>query len=240
MPAKHIVQKGEGLSKLAQRYGFAPETIWEHPRNAELKKLRRDGNILLPGDELWIPDKTPKDVTASTGARHRFRLKGVPAKLRLQVFKNEEPRKGLSYRLVVDGSELLGTTDGDGFLEVYVSPGAERGQLFLGDERPITIRFGSLAPAGELLGVQNRLRNLGFFRGPCDGASSRRLRSAVAAFQARCGLPPTGEIDDTTRARLRAIHDDKEVFPSNQAAPEDEQGTGEAAPGPPPDEEPRP
>jgi hypothetical protein len=45
MSSFHIVQQGEHLSGIAAKFGFSSfRTIWQHPENAELKKLRKDPN----------------------------------------------------------------------------------------------------------------------------------------------------------------------------------------------------
>lgn len=210
---KHIVQPGEGLSKLAQRYGFAPETLWEHPLNASLQQLRRDGNVLLPGDELWIPEIRQKFVAVATGMRHVFRLKGVPAKLRLQLFKNEAPRRNVPFRLEIGAQVQFGVTDDTGFLECFVHPSAESGLLFVDEDPPARLLFGNLDPITELVGVQKRLRNLGYHPGPCDGRAHEADADAIRAFQRACDLPATGELDGATLAKLSFIHDREGAFP---------------------------
>jgi N-acetylmuramoyl-L-alanine amidase len=77
MSSTHTVAQGEYLSGIAKHYGFANHvTIWNHPQNAALKKLRVNPNVLLPGDQAFIPDKAPKQESAPTGRTSRFRLGG--------------------------------------------------------------------------------------------------------------------------------------------------------------------
>jgi len=83
------VKSGECASSIAQNHGLFWETVWNHPKNAELKKKRGDPNILKEGDVLHIPDFAVKEETAATEQRHKFVRKGVPAKLRLRIV--EEP-----------------------------------------------------------------------------------------------------------------------------------------------------
>jgi len=208
---KHIVQKGEGLSKLAEQYGFSPETIWKHPHNKHLKELRKDSNILMPGDELWIPDKMPKSVAVVTGQRNRFKRKGVPAVFRLRLLKNDKPRIGVFYRLEIDDQQIItGTIDNDqGLLEAKISPKAQYGRLFVENDPPLMIHFGELNPASEeeIVGVQQRLHNLGLYDGDCHGKNDISTQAAVASFQSQYGLSPTGEIDRETIAQLIGVHD---------------------------------
>lgn len=91
MPEDYIVQTGDCISSLAFERGFFWETIWNHPQNAELKQKRTDPNILKEGDVVHIPDKELKEESCATDQKHKFKVKGVPAKLRMRLM--EEPKK---------------------------------------------------------------------------------------------------------------------------------------------------
>lgn len=210
MPKVHDVQPGEGISSLGEKYGLSPDAIWSHPDNADLKSRRPDGNVLLPGDRLTIPDKQMKTVSVATGRVHRFRRLGVPAKLRLQLVLNDKPRADEEYRLEVGGRVIEGRTDADGVLEAPVPPQAREARLLLGpapDAQEIRLQLGRLDPHAEVTGVQNRLVNLGHLDGPPSGAWDKPTRRALRAFQRKSGLPVTGEADEATRAKLSEIHD---------------------------------
>src|SRR5258706_12719858 len=84
MPTEHVVKQGEHLSQIAKQHGFFDfRLIWDHPKNAKLKALRLNPNVLLPGDLLHIPDKEPKKESRPTGARHVFRIPGPTLTLRV-------------------------------------------------------------------------------------------------------------------------------------------------------------
>ncbi|MHC4416894.1 MAG: peptidoglycan-binding domain-containing protein [Planctomycetota bacterium] len=93
MPTNHRVRAGECITSIAQRSGFFWETVWDHSENAELKRARQDPNVLLPGDVVHVPDIEVKEEDGNTEARHRFRLKGVPAKLRLRIVEEPLPEQ---------------------------------------------------------------------------------------------------------------------------------------------------
>jgi hypothetical protein len=208
MAIDHEVQPGEGISSLGEKYGLAPETIWNDPANAELKRLREDGNVLLPGDRLTIPDKRVKSVAVATGRSHRFRRIGIPARLRLQLLVNDHPRADEEYRLEVEGRVIEGRTDADGVLDVAVPPQAREARLVVGpDAKEILLRIGHLDPHTEVTGVQNRLANLGFLGLPPSGEWDEPTREALRAFQKKEGLPVTGEADEDTRRKLAEVHD---------------------------------
>jgi hypothetical protein len=92
----HIVKQGDCITSIAKSYGFFWETIWNHGDNAQLKQDRGDPNVLNPGDKVVIPDKQKKEESRGTEARHKFILKGEPAKLRLRLTrdKKKEPKPG--------------------------------------------------------------------------------------------------------------------------------------------------
>jgi len=208
MPIRHIVQQGETTISLAEMYGLFVDTIWNDPANAELKRQRSDMNVLLPGDVLVIPDLRVKEASQAAGKRHRFRRKGVPAKLRLQLFDGSEPRANQDYVLEIDGKVTKGKTDGKGVIEEWISPQASEGTLVVGrDNFEIKLAFGNMDPIEEIIGIQRRLANLGIFHGEATGELDDPTRAALVDFQVRYGLTADGELSSATRDKLKTIHD---------------------------------
>src|SRR3979490_2695044 len=73
MASNYKIKQGEHVSRIAKQFGFADyRTIWDHPNNAALKDLRKNPNVLAPGDQLFIPDKQLRKESRPTGATHRF------------------------------------------------------------------------------------------------------------------------------------------------------------------------
>ena len=133
MPEDYTVQVGDCISSIAFERGFFWETIWNHPKNAELKQKRQDPNILKEGDIVHIPDKELKEESCATDQKHKFKIKGVPAKLKLRLMEpprdekqpeedaaaedeshlddpvykpqevNDEPVKNTPYKIEIDG-----------------------------------------------------------------------------------------------------------------------------------------
>jgi N-acetylmuramoyl-L-alanine amidase len=99
MPTNYTVSQGECISSLAAANGFAPETLWNHAENAQLKASRKDPNVLYSGDSVCIPDKQPKTVSKSTDGRHVFKRKGVPTKIRIRLTDDGRPRADVPYQL---------------------------------------------------------------------------------------------------------------------------------------------
>src|SRR5215471_991628 len=82
----HIVKQGECLSRIAASYGFRDyRTIYDHPKNAEFRKLRPNPNIIFPGDVIFIPDKALKNESVPTAKVHRFEVPNQRRVLRIVV-----------------------------------------------------------------------------------------------------------------------------------------------------------
>lgn len=214
MPVTYVVKEGDSVTQLAFQFGFLPDTIWDYPANADLKQLRVDMDILMPGDVLTIPDKTIANMPAQTDMLHKYVLKGTPAIFRLQVFADEEPRKNQNYTLAVDGKRYKGTTDDQGVLEEKISPAAVQGELTIGpDNFVIEIGFGTLDPLKEVAGIQKRLSNLDFYSDEITGEMDEATHDALSAFQRRFGLPETGAPDAGTLSKLQEQNDRISEFP---------------------------
>ncbi len=196
------------MVSIAEQYGFFWETLWNHPNNKELRGRRHDPTVLLLDDEVFVPDRTPKDYVRPTGARHTFKVKNVPAKLNVRLLDEAgHPRSGLAFVLAVDGVETPGTTDGDGWVRASLTPTAIAGTLHLvATDETFQLDLGHLDPVDTVRGAQARLAQLGAFHGAVDGETSDVFAAALRAFQTSQGLRATGELDASTQAALRAAH----------------------------------
>jgi len=195
---EHTVSQGECLTSIAAQYGFAVKTLWNLPENANLKLIRKDPNVLFPGDVVFVPEVRLSEVSCSADQRHTFVKKGEPTKLRIRLLDDQRPRANVSYRLQIDGVWVNGTTDGSGYLEQPLSPSAQKGLLLVGEEATQDVHdldFGYLDPIDQDSGVARRLHNLGYETG--DSPSE-----AIRGFQRDHGLDPKGQIDDLTRQKL--------------------------------------
>ena len=222
---EYTVQAGDCILSLASRYGFFWQTLWNG--NPALQALRKNPNVLMPGDVVVIPDKTIKQLPSATDQRHEFVKKGARAKFRLIVERFNIPLANRYYILRIGADVFNGTTDSTGLLEQSIDPQATEGHLQLpGDDLECDLQLGHLDPIEETTGVQHRLQNLGFYFGDLDGADTDDLHAAIADFQTSVGLDATGELDDHTRQTLFLMQD--QVHP--QSKPEGpaaaEQGGG--------------
>jgi N-acetylmuramoyl-L-alanine amidase len=201
----HEVQQGDCINSIGFQYGFFPKTLWEHPDNAELKTLRKNPNVLRPGDVVHIPEKKQKEESCATEKLHKFKRKGVPSKLNLRLLFNEKPRANEDYVLEIDGKLIKGKTDGDGWIRQPISPDAKEAKLKLKDgKEEYPLNLGHLDPIDEIEGVQARLQNLGYYSGEVDGEMNEETVDAIRKFQQDMGLKESGEIDKVFRDKLRS------------------------------------
>ena len=205
----HVVEQGECLSSIAEKSGHFWEKVWYHPRNVELRELRKDPNILLPGDLLFVPPIELRFESAATDQIHCFQRKGVPAKLQLQFCVEDKPRGGERYAITIsDGKVLEGTLDAEGRLEQPISPHAQWARVVVGVGAAISTYFldlGHMDPITDLNGVQKRLLNLGYLP-QMEDPPGEATRQAIIAFQHSRKLPETGTMNERTCAALEGAH----------------------------------
>jgi N-acetylmuramoyl-L-alanine amidase len=211
MAKSHTVKVGENAVSIAWRYGFSDyRVVWNDGANAELLKKRTDPHLLIPGDEIVVPDPTPKKLSLPTQNNYRFVVHVPKQELRLRVLNQAgEPLAQVRYRLTVETvpKPFEGTTDGDGKLKAIVPVDAPWATLVI-DDRQFRLRLKGLAalPADEddpTHGVAARLDNLGYQAAAADDSDNPALRTALAIFQGDAGIDVTGELDQSTQDALK-------------------------------------
>lgn len=204
----YVVQKGDCIESIAFEHGLFWKTVWNHLQNAELKRARKDPNVLLPGDRVHLIEKRKKQEAGDPEQKHRFKRKGVPSILRMQLLNEGQPRANLKYVLEIDGITYTGNTDGDGRLKQTLPPNARTAQLKLGDDGQecYTLKLRHIDPVSSLTGVQARLSNIGYDPGPIDGKMRASLEAALTLFQEKYDLKITGEPDQATQDKLLEVH----------------------------------
>jgi len=85
----YIIQQGDCLHSIATDSGVSWQKIWNHPKNSNLRSLRKSPNILKEGDELFIPDPEIKQESCATDKNHVFELQGYAAVVKLRVLDYE-------------------------------------------------------------------------------------------------------------------------------------------------------
>src|SRR5688572_27156645 len=131
MAVTHTVEQGEHLAQIAEKYGFLDYmVIWNHPNNKALTSLRKNPNVLFPGDSLFIPDRREKKEPVPNTRVHWFKIK-IP-KLRLRIVIKDydhKPIPNLDCELEVDGTVHALKTAQDGLLDKEIPASAKGGSL---------------------------------------------------------------------------------------------------------------
>jgi hypothetical protein len=210
----HTVVQGEYISLLASRYGFVDyRTIWDHPKNARLKALRKNPSVLHPGDEVYIPAREPKEEPRPTDQRHRFQVRRTT--LRLRVVFDEfyyRPLDQTPCELHLASEVRSLTTDDRGRIDQEIPMETQDGILVLKpatgpvEHVPFRLGVGRLDPVEERSGQVKRLSNLGYYRTPVEEFDAREFRSAVEEFQCDSGLAVDGICGPATQAKLKDVH----------------------------------
>ena len=178
MPKTHIVQQGEHISLIAAENGFNNfHTVWDHPKNAELKAIR-DPHVLFPGDQVFIPDLTERIEQRSTGAVHEFVTEIQPLLLRMKLLDLDEKAIANAPCDVAPPPKTgkpPQKTDGKGILEETIDTGVKTGSVLahvppkkkddVEKTIPYDLKIGHLNPISKMSGQQARLNNLGYFAG---------------------------------------------------------------------------
>lgn len=203
----HVVRQGEYLSKLAEQLGFDAEEAWNHPRNQELRELRGDPHVLLPGDILWYAARPRGSGQLAAGSENGYVAEVPRVELRVRICDHlGEPLKGEAYEADDDvGVEpAKGNLDGDGVLTVTVPILLSSFSVAIpSKEVNLRLLVGHVDPHTETSGAAQRLKQLGYYRGslPVNEEHPGYTRS-MRAFQEDEGLPITGQLDPETAARL--------------------------------------
>jgi hypothetical protein len=206
MTRVHLVSQGEHATSIAAHYGFQNyETIWQHPENSWLRE-KRDPNVLLPGDEIAIPDRIITPATCSSGTIHRFVLASTRLTLRIRLLNSDRsPMVRTSCELHIQDETHSAITDNNGMIELALSSRAREGAIVVGD-RTIPMNIGHLDPIEKEPGWQARLINLGYLEPFVDEPDPLELRSALEEFQHDQGLTMTGMPDAVTLSKVQEVH----------------------------------
>jgi hypothetical protein len=202
----YIVKQGDHLDKIAYARGCTPDEIWTAEKNADLRAQRGTGNILSPGDLIWLPVLPPNELPLQAHATNSFTAKPPTTELHLKLETNGQPLANESFVIPALDPKLTHKTDGDGAVTLKV-PIHHRELLlhFVDLGMSLTVSVGLLDPVGEGSGLIQRLQNVGVLHGH-GPFSEAALHDAIVAFQKRVGITPNGEMDEATRAALTSAH----------------------------------
>jgi hypothetical protein len=209
MPIRHVVQAGDCLISLATKAGVPLDRVRQHPDNQELMRKRPNPSLLLPGDEVVIPDLETKHLSCSTQKRHRFVKRVEKAEIRLQINELGLPRSNEAYVVEIDGKKVgEGQTDTEGNLTCQIPAAADHATIILGEQRDrYEVALGHIDPPDTVQGIHQRLMNLGYYEGGVeteyDGESVEAM-SAFLVLEAASNRPADDPSDRENRDNLIA------------------------------------
>ena len=232
MGKTHVVEQGEHLAGIAKKYGFRDfHTVWDDGPNADLKKSRKNPNILFPGDSVLIPDLLPKWVGADTGKLHLFNVKIQKVLLQIIVEDTDEtPLAGTPSTLKVKENKFEQPVQPDGMVKAEIDEDDKDGQLTLKEKKlDYRLRIGHLNPlivdpdketdakrrAEAIIAWQDRLNNLGYFAGfTIDDTDQfqwalqefQRDHGWVLDTKKEKGKKLNGKTDQDTRDKLEEVY----------------------------------
>lgn len=210
----YVVRQGDTLTTLSLQRGFDANEVWNHEKNAELKALRGDMDVLYPSDLLFLPDKPASTVPIKAGAANAFKITLPTITLRIAFADEEGPYAGEEF--VVEGIALPveGTTDGDGVATFAIPHNTKKPIVTFPKRREsFVVQIGHLDPVTTASGVRQRLTQLGYLGAPMPVTEANRakalaayeLEQAIRAFQRAEDLVETGTADQPTREALVEI-----------------------------------
>ncbi|BBO81492.1 hypothetical protein DSCO28_20580 [Desulfosarcina ovata subsp. sediminis] len=202
-----VIRQGECISSIAAFNRIPWRKIWEHPHNSQLRQLRKNPNILLPGDKLYVPQRNTKSIIGNTDQRHRFQLNDNITFLRLRIAIKGRPLSDEPYHLTLGGTLISGRTSVEGELEERIPAGFRNATLnFVERNWTIQLALGELDPTDTASGAAERLRNLNYYVEGHVDAITPVLREVIGQFQRVQGLNESRELDSDTVKRLSSIH----------------------------------
>lgn len=214
MPMKpYVIKQGDYLLKLAHMRGFVADTVWNDGKNAKLKELRKNPNMLQAGDVLFVPDEPRKKLRLNKEETNVYVARVPTVTVSIVVSDDGEPLKDAKYVLEGMGDDTELKTDGEG-TATFEAPVHVREVVLAFVDRKLRLKvgIGDLDPADTEAGARMRLTSLGYYGGQLEGEEryvaddEKKLAAALRAFQSDHDLEPTGELDDATKDKLVEVH----------------------------------
>ncbi len=208
----YVIKRGDFLARLAHKFGFDADTVWNDPANADLKQLRRDPNLLWPTDILYIPESmAPATFALVTGQTNTF-VSDVPTTRVVLRFSDPScASKACSVPELPELTELV--TDGTGTVSFDAPVTLDTFSIVFSDPgQTYKCGLGYLNPIDTLSGAIQRLQNLGYLSldvSP-DENDLEEVRSALRMFKAESSgnVDPTSDTADTSRSQATSNSDD--------------------------------
>lgn len=200
------VRAGDWIGSIAAEKGHDSwQHIWDHANNRSLRS-RRDPNLLVEGDKVFVPGVKRKRESGNIDALNPFVVEVIRDKL---VVRFEDLEKWIEAFGEIEFKLEVGSQKVEGKLS---DPGQKIEVPLPIDRRQVTLEFGGLShtldigalePAEKLAGMQARTGNLGIDPGPIDGQNGPLTRSGVRQFQEKYDCKVDGIIGSETRGKAK-------------------------------------
>lgn len=224
----YVIRQGDYMAKLADKFGFDADKVWNDPQNAQLRqdgKLSQDPNILNPTDTLYIPDQDAPPATHSleAGTTNSFESDAPPVNVNLKFVDAEFASQAFTVTELPTLDNL--TTGADGTVTFAVPATQETFTVvFTSDGRTFTCCVGHIDPISTVSGVAQRLQNLGYLDSNVDFGVEDvdAIREALREFRASqsaddSSSPPSSgdssDDDPDSPASGGLSDDDSDSFP---------------------------
>jgi len=205
---EHEVSAGECVISIAEAAGHFWQFLWDHPENEQLKRVRKDPNVLLAGDRIHVPPIRSKEESIQSEKRHRYRRRGVPSILNLVCRVLDVPLADQPYTLLLDGISHSGKTDANGAVKRGIPCGARQATLTVGVEPDVHVyelQLGGLDPIETVTGQKARLNNLGYPAGSENNELTPEFTAALKKFQEDNHMAVTGKTDTALLDKLKSL-----------------------------------
>jgi len=206
----HTKELVEWIGSIVAKHGRdAWRIVFDHPNNATLKSKRKEPNLLVTGDRVFVPPVKNKEETGATEQTHIFQLNREEDKFQIRVVDADlyfNAFGPLDYRLEIGGNSKQGKlSKSDEVIEIPLGIAEETGTLDLGGY-VIELQIGALEPHDRVAGLQARLINLGFDPGPVDNIAGPKTERGIKDFQDHYGYPVDGKHDSGTMNKAKTLY----------------------------------
>jgi hypothetical protein len=199
----YVIRQGDYLLKVAYKFGFEADPVWNDPSNDDLRKLRPNPNILLAGDILHIPDQVDKKAASfdlAIGSTNTFVAPPPPTvTVTVQFVDGDDAVYASKAYTIEELDQLTGLkADGQGVVTFEAPVTLDEATLvFTESGETWVLAIGELNPIDSLSGMLQRLKSLG----EVDGATEFDENDPTNNFDVlRDGLrslkEPAGDGDD--------------------------------------------
>ncbi|MBK8252388.1 MAG: peptidoglycan-binding protein [Polyangiaceae bacterium] len=202
----YVIRQGDYLSRLAFRFGFKADDVWNASENEGLRRIRSNPEMLAPGDVLQIPDTPERGPSVRIGGNNRYKAEVPKVQVSLHLTDEGRAMANEPYRVEGLARPITGQSNGEGRVEFEVPVTSREVMVHLPNRHTsVPVRVGDLDPPNTESGVLQRLDHLGYYRP--NSESPDEGQNAIRRFQRDRGLPDTGELNEATRNAIMEAHE---------------------------------